>query len=1551
MTILKRVTILSAALILAAAASGPPAAVQNSRGEDAPPARVADPAHATGARTPIAVRTSRRTPRAVEVVQGRPVGNRARGASSSPRSSAMTMSDTTLIADFTFDDIGGNPDPQGWVTVDLTQQAGTFFHVDDFAGVPGYAPIAGSKSLWCGVGPGEPGFVTAPGYGHRWDQRFESVSFPAVGTANVSFTIRYDTEPGMDFMTFEYLSATSGKWEVLAVYDGQGNSVENLSVPAVEHGGNLNLRFHFTSDDLWDDEDGLWDTNGAVVIDDILVTSGAGVHDSENFEGEAVGALGTTDGYWQATVRAPFGDYAGLVDGQAVLQEDTTFTNNTNFWAFFNGSPDTYACGGFPGQPAVPMTSNPGSSNPDDYIANEIRSPWIDITQDVNGMPYTMTDNLWLAFDVYRDLPLDNLIFYDFRVRWMVGGQPTAWFDDSSMNNGDDKMWLRHGGSLAEYVVPGATHIQVGLQVVDVCWFYCGILGSGACHSHAPLIDNVSILHIDEGPLVVTNTNDSGPGSLRDAIEIASASVYPSTIQFDIPGAGPHVIAPTSQLPNLGENTTLDGTTQPGYAGGPLIEIDGVATVGARGLGTAGGCVIRGLSIYGFDDEAVRMSNDGNRIESSYLGQHSDGSFGGNDGNGVFISGSNNVVGGESAALGNRIAHCFAAGVYVSLGTGNAIRMNAIYSNSGLGIDLNPVGAATNDPLDADVGANDLQNFPVVTGVDIIARTVQGTLHSKPNQSFTIDIYASDRCPGFGQGQAEVYLGTVNAATDGSGNAIFSAPITNVPYGSSVNATATNTGGSTSEFASCFVTPTPLVVTNTEYFGTGPGRLRDAVTTANATPGVDIIVFDIPGPGPHAVQWSAGSIGLTDVVVIDGFTQPGASPNTNPIDQPCNAVLQISLASGFSVSGGNTLIRGLAIADGNHQNVGLHTLGNNRVEGCFIGTDVTGTSAIANIYSGVLAASSGNVVGGPLPEQRNIIAGQVDGVFLSGTGSTLNKVQGNFIGTDITGTVPLGNGNGVRITGTDNLVGGTVAAERNVIFATNHGVDLTVEEADNNTVSGNFIGLDRTGTVMLGAVPSGATSIAILNGDYNTIGGASVDERNVCAGSGYGMWLLSSSEGNSIINNFFGTDVTGTVVFGFGTVGILATCIGPDNDIGGINPGEGNVFAGSAGDGVIVNGGIVRILGNSFFDNAGLGIDILNDGVTPNDPGDADTGPNELQNFPDISGAELQGGSTMVTGTLTTAPGSYRVEFFASDACDPSGYGEGRNYLGSTDVTTDGAGMGSFDVTLPAQTPDGWWVTGTATDPAGNTSEFSACVQSINTPVGSNVAVTPVDPGSGQSPVTLTFDNITGVGNTTLSTSDTGPPPPNGFTFGDTTRFYDLETDATYSGNIEICIQYDEASLGIPEGSLVLLHYDTTLVPPDWVDVTTSLDTGVNILCGQTMWLSPFAVAGPDQATGIDDRSPSPHVFALYQNVPNPFNPTTVIRYDVPTGGAVVELAIFDVAGRRVRSLVDGFETAGIKHVTWDGRNDRGAHAATGIYFYRMVAGNFVQTRKVLLLK
>ena len=189
---------------------------------------------------------------------------------------------------------------------------------------------------------------------------------------------------------------------------------------------------------------------------------------------------------------------------------------------------------------------------------------------------------------------------------------------------------------------------------------------------------------------------------------------------------------------------------------------------------------------------------------------------------------------------------------------------------------------------------------------------------------------------------------------------------------------------------------------------------------------------------------------------------------------------------------------------------------------------------------------------------------------------------------------------------------------------------------------------------------------------------------------------------------------------------ILDGVVTPTTLIGGTGAGAGNIIAfTTAGPAVDVTRGFnYGVLGNSIFGNADLGIDLGGDGVTLNDIGDGDSGPNNLQNFPVLTSAVSSAMGTVIQGTLNSTPNTaFRVELFSNDACDPSGYGEGKNYLGFVNVTTDGAGNASLNATVPTPVTGGWVITSTATDPSNNTSEFSACQLVIPTFTINDVSV------------------------------------------------------------------------------------------------------------------------------------------------------------------------------------------------------------------------------------
>jgi CSLREA domain-containing protein len=445
--------------------------------------------------------------------------------------------------------------------------------------------------------------------------------------------------------------------------------------------------------------------------------------------------------------------------------------------------------------------------------------------------------------------------------------------------------------------------------------------------------------------------------------------------------------------------------------------------------------------------------------------------------------------------------------------------------------------------------------------------------------------------------------------------------------------------------------------------------LREAINAANANLGTDTIAFNIPGAGPHTIQPTSALPSITDPVVIDGYTQPGANPNTNGPGLGLNTVLRIELdgsnagagVAGLHIWADGSIVRGLVINRFNASGAGggiSITAHANVIEGNFIGTDATGTIDLGITTNGVFVNGANNTIGGTTANARNVISGNTVGVLIQGGGATSNLVQGNLIGTDANGTGDLGNSEGIVILSANNTIGGSSPGARNII-------------------SGN------------GPSP----------------------------GAGRGVVIAGNATGNLVQGNFIGTDVNGTANLGNTRDGINITAPSNNTTIGGTANGAGNTIAFNGGLAVVVSSGTGNaILGNSIFSNGGLGIDLgPTAGVTPNDPADADTGANNLQNFPVLTSAT--GGGTSIKGSLHSAPNTtFRLEFFANAACDPSGFGEGQTFLGFLNAVTDGAHNAVFSVLFPVAVPVGHFITATATDPAGNTSEFSGCLQAQAAP-------------------------------------------------------------------------------------------------------------------------------------------------------------------------------------------------------------------------------------------
>ena len=559
--------------------------------------------------------------------------------------------------------------------------------------------------------------------------------------------------------------------------------------------------------------------------------------------------------------------------------------------------------------------------------------------------------------------------------------------------------------------------------------------------------------------LVVTNTNQSGPGSLYQAIVDANDPGPRDTITFNIPGLGPHTIAPTGDLPDITQPVVIDGTTQPDYAGTPLIEINGQNAGTAFGLVVNGSnSIVRGLAINRFHHVGIVLSGaGGHRLEANFIGTNTSGTAAlGNLEQGVFITSPNNVIGGATAAERNVISGNTAQGVIIlgAAATGNVVSGNFIGSNVS-GTARIPNGGA---------------GVAVINGAS--NNTIGGTTAGAGN------LISGNTGPGVTINTAGTTRNTVAGNFIGT-NAAGSAALFNGNSGIVLNAgTTNNTVGGTTAAARNVISGNNQSGVNVSGAGTTGNTIAGNYIGTN----VDGTVGIPNGSGGIAIQSTGNIIGGT------------AAGSRNLISGNNNG--------GINISG--------ATATGN------------QILGNFIGTNVGGSAALANGNNGINISNvaTNNIVGGSSAAARNIISGNLgSGVRIQNVGTTGNTVRGNYVGTNAAGTAAIPNGvNGVEFGfGTaGNTAGGPQPSDGNLISGnTAIGLAFFTLGAGGNEALSNLIGTDVTGTQPLG---NGSHGVYMQSND-NRVGSLTTGIGNVIAHNGaYGV-RVDTGTGNAIVNN------------------------------------------------------------------------------------------------------------------------------------------------------------------------------------------------------------------------------------------------------------------------------------------------------------------------------------------------------------------------------------------------------------------------------------------------
>ncbi|WP_145944014.1 LamG-like jellyroll fold domain-containing protein [Fuerstiella marisgermanici] len=722
--------------------------------------------------------------------------------------------------------------------------------------------------------------------------------------------------------------------------------------------------------------------------------------------------------------------------------------------------------------------------------------------------------------------------------------------------------------------------------------------------------NDVVLTAVGNSDLVVSNTNDSGPGSLRQALLDANAVNGTDTIRFDIPGAGPHQLLPGSPLPTITDAVLIDGTSEPDYAGSPVIELDGQSAGGnASGLViSAHDVTIKGLVINRFANDGIEIITSANVvIEDNYIGVDPDG----ND-NGLF-----------TAANGDD-------GISV-ISSSPLIQGNVISNNAGDGIEISGSGIAASavswfkgeDATDS-IGSNDgtFQNGATVApglngnalsldGINDYAQLSNSNNNPFPatgfsyefwvnpdtvagNQTFISNHHASGNWwNGLYQQDGQIVLVLQDVGSSRTFAWITSAGVLNAGEWSHIGLTYANNGNQATD-AHIYVNGVAQTLTTTangaytaafapgynsgDSLGLAIGRrledtpkyyydglIDELAFYSDVLSSTDVAaIHALNGAGKKGAVVSGNIIGLNaDGDALrgngeDGIQINGSAGNVIGVAEAANTISG-NAGSGVAVSGTSSQF--------------------NRIQANMLGTNPAGTQDLGNSGSGVYIGgqASWNVVGvdgdgvGDAGE-RNVISGNAyDGVAIWNVGTTNNTIAGNRIGTNAAGTEAIRNDfAGVSIHGgaSFNLIGSDADGvsdilERNILSGNrNEGAWIGDAGTNTNTVAGNYVGLNATGTDV---IPNGTGVVISIGGHDNLIGGDSPAERNVISGNLYRGVNVSGSAtvNNTVSGNYIGTDVDGNVSLLHDALAFLPA-EGNATDVLGLNNGtlaNGTTFA------------------------------------------------------------------------------------------------------------------------------------------------------------------------------------------------------------------------------------------------------------------------------------------------------------------------------------------------------------------------------------------------------
>ncbi|MBT3252531.1 MAG: T9SS type A sorting domain-containing protein, partial [Candidatus Marinimicrobia bacterium] len=811
--------------------------------------------------------------------------------------------------------------------------------------------------------------------------------------------------------------------------------------------------------------------------------------------------------------------------------------------------------------------------------------------------------------------------------------------------------------------------------------------------------------------------------------------------------------------------------------------------------------------------------------------------------------------------------------------------------------------------------------------------------------------------------------------------------------------------------------------------GTGDCTLRAAINEANATPGYNEIAFNMEGEGPHSFVPNLALPWITESVLLDGSSQPGYAGT--PLIAINGSVAGTS--NGLVISTSHSTVKGLAVGHcglevGEEWGSGIliRNGAGNVVQGCFVGLNTTGSTAMGNTIGVYLENAKYNLIGGLTPESRNVISANYwAGIDISAPSEGgKNHVLGNYIGLDHTGTTAIGNGGGINLYTGGNLIGGPYPGAGNVIsgnYDNGLGLSLDGDEGEPNVISGNFIGTDHTGTLAVGNGNAGV----MVGSPGNIIGGSEATARNIISGNLEGVTFAGEEAiNNSVQGNYIGTDVSGNSALGNTSTGILI--LSPNNHIGGTPPGAGNLISGNQWGGIsigysgaplVANGNTVQgnligtdqsgtlaipnyfgvIIDESASNNIGgnvagsaniisgntLGVVIRGSAATDNTVSGNLVGTNlegteALGN--DRWGIQMRSGASnnLIGGTSEAAANVIGGNGYGGVGIGWDGVSTGNvvqgNIIGSDRSRTLNLANSRSGISIYGAATDN--LIGGDSDGAGNlivNSELAGInINSTNNEVNNRFSRNMMH-SNGEIGIDLSLSSsypyTDGVTENDEGDGDDGPNHLQNFPAslnvgvddgGDLLIQYLVDSDienSEYPIEVEFFLSDEDG-----EGQLFLysnfyttanheLGLKTIVLGPvgnyglemgDYLVATATDAAGNTSEFSHTTQVTSYV--------GVAGLEALPTEFTLEQNYPNPFNPSTTIRYGLPETSDL-RLTIYDLHGRVVQSLSESNRPAGWVNYEWSGTNMSGEPVSTGVYLCRLEARNYTKTIKMVFLK